>query len=69
MMLERILANTRADLAEAKRRRGAEPWPPRTDAKRDFAGAVRRTNGIRLIAEFKRRSPSRGLLRERHVVV
>jgi indole-3-glycerol phosphate synthase len=64
MMLQRMLANTRADVAEAKRRRGSEPWPPRLDPRRDFAAAVRPTDGLRLIAEVKRRSPSRGLLRE-----
>jgi len=63
-MLDRILANKRADVAEAKRRRADQPWPARTDAKRDFAAALHRTDGIRLIAEVKRRSPSRGLLRE-----
>jgi indole-3-glycerol phosphate synthase len=64
MILERILANTRADLVDRKRRRGGEPFPPRFDTKRDFAAALRGTEGVRIIAEVKRRSPSRGLLRE-----
>ena len=63
--LDRILASTRLRLAESQRRRSfgdlegdarAQPAP------RDFAGALR-AEGISLIAEFKRRSPSKGVIR------
>lgn len=65
MILDDIVANTRQELAEAKRRlplsalldRAKEAPPPR-----DYAGALR-GDDIRLIAEIKRASPSKGTLR------
>lgn len=63
--LDRILAATRARLSESRRHRSlgdlegdarAQPSP------RDFAGALQ-AEGISLIAEFKRRSPSKGVIR------
>ncbi len=65
MILDDIVANTRVEVAEAKRRvpmreliDRAEVAPPR----RDYAGALR-GDDLRLIAEIKKASPSKGLLR------
>lgn len=62
MILDEIIAWKREEVAERRQRvsleslrQAAELAPP----CRDFAGALRRP-GITLIAEFKRRSPSRG---------
>ncbi|MGH2458757.1 MAG: indole-3-glycerol phosphate synthase TrpC [Chloroflexota bacterium] len=65
MILDDIVANTRLELAEARRRlpeselldRVKEAPPPR-----DYAGALR-GDDIRLIAEIKKASPSKGVLR------
>jgi indole-3-glycerol phosphate synthase len=65
-MLDEIIAHKRRELTERQaatpldevRRRAEAADPPR-----DFAGAVKRTNGVRLLAEIKRGSPSRGVLR------
>ncbi|HVC35344.1 MAG TPA: indole-3-glycerol phosphate synthase TrpC [Chloroflexota bacterium] len=66
MILDDIVANTRQELAQAKRRLPlgellgrAREAPPR----RDYAGALR-GDDIRLIAEIKKASPSKGVLRE-----
>lgn len=65
MILDDIVANTRVELAEAKRRLPpselldrVKEAPPR----RDYAGALR-GDDIRLIAEIKKASPSKGVLR------
>lgn len=62
MILDQIIVWKRQEVAEVRRRipletieEAARSAPP----CRDFAGALRRP-GITLIAEFKRRSPSRG---------
>jgi indole-3-glycerol phosphate synthase len=67
-MIEKIIEKKRERLADAKssvsmkelRRRLEDADPPR-----DFKGAIRRDGGgIKLIAELKKASPSKGLIRE-----
>jgi indole-3-glycerol phosphate synthase len=70
MILDEIVANTRLEVAAAKSRlplaeliRLAEVAPLR----RDYLGALRPTSGsneIRVIAEIKRASPSKGIIRD-----
>jgi indole-3-glycerol phosphate synthase len=50
-------AKTKASIPDLKRRIG-EAAPAL-----DFAGAIKKSNGIRLIAELKKASPSKGLIR------
>jgi indole-3-glycerol phosphate synthase len=65
-ILERIIAQKQIEVEAAKRQtafaeleaRAAQAAPPR-----DFAGALRNAQGIGLIAEVKRASPSAGLIR------
>lgn len=62
-ILDHIIAHKRQEVAK---RRRTVPVPGgagfrRADV-RPFAGALRRNNGIRVIAEFKRASPSKGLI-------
>jgi indole-3-glycerol phosphate synthase len=65
--LGQIVARTRETLALKKSRTPLEavvgsaqtPGP-----RRSFASALTRPGGVRIIAEFKRRSPSRGVLRQ-----
>ncbi|RJP25111.1 MAG: indole-3-glycerol phosphate synthase TrpC [Candidatus Abyssobacteria bacterium SURF_5] len=63
-MLDDILAHKRREVAEAKER---TPLPElKKKAERGpggfFAGAIRSVDGIKLIAEIKKASPSKGLL-------
>jgi indole-3-glycerol phosphate synthase len=64
-VLETIVARTRERLAERRRLQPIEelrarPAPPH----RSFAGALARPRHVNVIAEHKRRSPSRGPIRE-----
>lgn len=54
MILDEIIAHKRREIAALAQEARPERWP-----RRDFVAALRRP-GISLIAEFKRRSPSRG---------
>jgi indole-3-glycerol phosphate synthase len=64
-VLEQILASTRTELEQRKRTTPIEQLAPGvTQAARPFYDALTRP-GIAVIAEFKRRSPSAGELRER----
>jgi indole-3-glycerol phosphate synthase len=68
MILDDILARTRADLAERKWRRpiaGLESEAARRPASRSLARALRRPGEVTCIAEFKRRSPSAGWIAEK----
>lgn len=66
MILDQIVASTRGRLAERKRQVSLAELERSignyNNAPRDFEGALR-GNGIRIIAEIKRASPSRGWLR------
>jgi indole-3-glycerol phosphate synthase len=61
MMLDEILAHKRREIEAL--RAAPPPAPARAKARRDFAAALRGGPPVRLIAEVKRASPSRGLLR------
>jgi len=67
-ILDDILARKGIEVAEAKRRRDpvelALEAKACTHAPRGFREAIRSTPGASVIAEIKRRSPSKGLIRE-----
>jgi indole-3-glycerol phosphate synthase len=66
-VLERILAETREELARRKREMPLQPTVAEGSRNEDGAGRFRdalRAPGVGVIAEFKRRSPSAGTLRE-----
>ena len=66
MILDRILESKRAEVAAAKKRvqseglRSLEAWH---EPRRGFADAIRSAAGRCIIAEIKKSSPSRGLIR------
>src|SRR5205823_5021767 len=65
-ILEKIVARKRERLAEAKRRvsfRELRASMPTVGGRGIFAHALRR-DGVNIIAEIKRRSPSKGVIRE-----
>jgi indole-3-glycerol phosphate synthase len=62
-VLERIVAQTRAEVKRRKREQPIGPGGKDPASTRRFAAALARP-GIGVIAEFKRRSPSAGVLRE-----
>jgi indole-3-glycerol phosphate synthase len=68
VILDQIIAHKREEVADAKRRRPAGELKEalsRAPSPRDFERAICRGEGgtIRLIAEFKRASPSKGVIR------
>ncbi len=67
MILDEILGHKRAELAAARVREAPEKLARRaeemTEPLRDFAAAIARGPEPRVIAEVKRRSPSRGEIR------
>jgi len=66
-VLDRIVARTRADLELRKQAApaGRLPAPPQGTAASPRLEAALRAPGLGVIAEFKRRSPSAGTLRDR----
>ena len=66
-ILDEILAHKQEELKEAKRSRPAETLAAEARSKsepvRGFTRALRSAPGIAVIAEVKRRSPSKGLIR------
>ncbi len=68
MILDAILAQKRKELDAAKKKQPLEALKEqvsRRKAERDFFAALSEPGRLHLIAELKRQSPSRGLLRER----
>jgi indole-3-glycerol phosphate synthase len=67
VILDRILDHKRTELDAARSRVSPEQLARRAEAQpsalRDFAGAIARGSEPRVIAEVKRRSPSRGEIR------
>jgi len=65
-VLSRILTRTRESVAERRKQRPLQPEAliAQASGHRPFAPALSRAGQVNIIGEFKRRSPSRGILRE-----
>lgn len=64
MILDEIIAHKKKEIEALKRIPGlAAPPKEHPNGRRDFAAAIKSLGEVRLIAEIKRRSPSRGDLR------
>jgi indole-3-glycerol phosphate synthase/phosphoribosylanthranilate isomerase len=65
-VLSRILTRTRESVAERRKQRPLDPAAlvAQASGHRPFAPALSRAGHVNIIGEFKRRSPSRGILRE-----
>ena len=65
-VLSRILTRTRESVAERRKQRPLDPAAlvAQASGHRPFAPALSRAGHVNVIGEFKRRSPSRGILRE-----
>lgn len=64
-MLKEIIAHKRGELAARRARLSLEDLRQRASAEpssRDFAAALKRTGPLKLLAEIKRGSPSKGLI-------
>ncbi|MCH8485561.1 MAG: indole-3-glycerol phosphate synthase TrpC [Candidatus Cyclonatronum sp.] len=66
-ILDKIVAQTREDLHQKKKKIAASDFrsfPEYEAERRDFKAALRKEGSIRVIAEVKKASPSKGIIRE-----
>ena len=66
-ILDKIVAQTREDLVQKKKRHSAadfRSFPLYEVPRRDFKAGLRKEDCIRVIAEVKKASPSKGIIRE-----